>query len=96
MSNLELTAKPTIATLRFPGFSRKASPWESDHPIREELFSVERLEAHAKSLAVAQSVASRPTRGLPGPNAQIGALSHSPRALAQPDPREAVEFAKAA
>ena len=65
MSNLGLTAKPTIATLRFPGFSRKASPWESDHPIREELFSVERLEAHAKSLAVAQSVASRPSRGLP-------------------------------
>ena len=65
MSNLGSTAEPTIATLRFLGFSRKASPWDSEHPIREELFSVERLEAHAKSLAVAQSVASRPTRGLP-------------------------------
>ena len=65
MSNLELTAKPAIATRRFPGFSRKASPWDSEQPIREELFSVERLEAHAKSLAVAQTVASRATRGLP-------------------------------
>ena len=65
MSNLELTAKPAIATRRFLGFSRKASPWDSDQPIREELFSIERLEAHAKSLAVAQIVASHPTRGLP-------------------------------
>jgi cyclic beta-1,2-glucan synthetase len=45
--------------------SRKASPWDSERPIREELFSVERLQAHARSLAVAQSVASRPSRGLP-------------------------------
>ena len=65
MSNLGLTAEPTIATRRFLGFSRKASPWDSERPIREELFSVERLEAHAKSLAVAQTVASRPSRGLP-------------------------------
>ena len=64
MSNLGLTAEPTIATRRLFGFSRKASPWDSKLPIREELFSVERLEAHAKSLAVAQSVASRPSRGL--------------------------------
>ena len=65
MSNLELTAKPAIATGRFPGFFRKASPWDSEQPIREELFSLERLEAHAKSLAVAQTVASHATRGLP-------------------------------
>ena len=65
MSNLELTAKPAIATRRFPGFFRKASPWDNDQPIREELFSLERLEAHAKSLAVAQTVAARATRGLP-------------------------------
>src|ERR1700678_1338881 len=64
LSNLGLTAEPTIATRRLFGFSRKASPWDSKLPIREELFSVERLEAHAKSLAVAQSVASRPSRGL--------------------------------
>ena len=65
MSNLELTAKPAIPTHRFLGFFNKPSPWDSEQPIREELFSVERLEAHAKSLAVAQTVASRPTRGLP-------------------------------
>ena len=65
MSNLGLTAEPTIATRGLLGFSRKASPWDSERPIREELFSVERLEAHAKSFAVAQSVSSRPSRGLP-------------------------------
>ncbi len=65
MSNLELTAKPAIPTRRFLGFFKKPSPWDSELPIREELFSVERLEAHARSLAVAQTVASRPTRGLP-------------------------------
>ena len=65
MSNLELTAKPAIPTRRFLGFFKKPSPWDSELPIREELFSVERLEAHARSLAVAQTVASHPTRGLP-------------------------------
>ena len=65
MSNLELTAKPAIPTHRFLGFFKKPSPWDSEQPIREELFSVERLEAHAKSLAVAQTVASRPTSGRP-------------------------------
>ena len=65
MSNLELTAKPAIATRGFLGFSRKASPWDSEQPIREELFSGERLDTHAKSLAVAQTVASHATRGLP-------------------------------
>ena len=65
MSDLDFTAKPAIATGRFLGFSRKASPWDSEQPIREELFSVERLESHAKSLAIAQTVAPHATRGLP-------------------------------
>jgi cyclic beta-1,2-glucan synthetase len=65
LSNLELTAKPAIPTHRFLGFFKKPSPWDSEQPIREELFSVERLEAHAKSLAIAQTVAPRPTRGRP-------------------------------
>jgi cyclic beta-1,2-glucan synthetase len=65
LSNLELTAKPGNHTEGFLGFLRKPSPWNSTQPIREELFSVERLETHAKSLAAAQTVASRPTRGLP-------------------------------
>ena len=38
---------------------RRAIPWD-DRPIREELFSVERLEEHARSLAAAQAVTSRP------------------------------------
>jgi cyclic beta-1,2-glucan synthetase len=33
--------------------------------LREELFSVERLEEHARSLAVAQSVTPKPTKGRP-------------------------------
>ena len=42
-----------------------ASPWDSVEPIREELFSIERLEGHARSLAIAQAVASKPTRRRP-------------------------------
>ena len=65
MSSMDLNAKSAFLSLRFPRLSRKASPWDSEAPIREELFSVERLESHARSLAVAQTVASRVTRGLP-------------------------------
>jgi cyclic beta-1,2-glucan synthetase len=41
------------------------SPWNSQEPVREELFSVERLEEHARSLAAAQQVEQRPARGHP-------------------------------
>src|SRR6185437_12271927 len=41
------------------------SPWNDREPIREELFSVERLEDHARSLAVAQPVASNWSRRSP-------------------------------
>src|SRR5258706_5002431 len=37
----------------------------SEEPIRSELFSVERLESHADSLAAAQRVLGRPSRGRP-------------------------------
>lgn len=37
--------------------------WSDQTPIRAELFSIERLEAHAKSLALAQPVESRPKTG---------------------------------
>jgi cyclic beta-1,2-glucan synthetase len=47
------------------GRAPSASPWDSREPLREELFSVERLEEHARSLAVAQSVTPKPTRGRP-------------------------------
>ena len=39
--------------------------WISDEAIREELFSVERLEQHAESLAAAQSISSQPEKGRP-------------------------------
>ena len=42
---------------------RPASPL--DEPILAELFSVERLEDHARSLAAAQQVTSEPSRGRP-------------------------------
>ncbi|MDY0873698.1 GH36-type glycosyl hydrolase domain-containing protein [Dongia rigui] len=38
------------------------SPWDSDVPIREELFSVDRLEQHAETLAAAQTVSARAHR----------------------------------
>jgi len=53
---------PSLAA-RVRGFLRLApqlSPWNSDAPIREELFSVERLEQHASSLACAQGITSKP------------------------------------
>ena len=40
-------------------------PWLSAEPVRAELFSAERLEEHARSLAGAQPVAPKPTRGYP-------------------------------
>ena len=39
------------------------SPWLNHEPVREELFSVERLEEHARSLAAAQPVTPKPTKG---------------------------------
>ncbi|SBR50746.1 cyclic beta-1,2-glucan synthetase [Halomonas sp. HL-93] len=39
-----------------------AAPWDSTLPVREELFSAERLEQHAGSLAHAQEVAARPPK----------------------------------
>ena len=45
--------------------SRKCSPWDNLEPILEELFSVERIEEHARSLAVAQRVTPKPAKGRP-------------------------------
>ena len=36
-----------------------------DEPIRAELFSVERIEQHAESLAAAQTVTKEPHQGRP-------------------------------
>ena len=50
---------------RIFGRAQPKSPWNNREPIREELFSVERLEEHARSLAIAQPVASGASRGSP-------------------------------
>ncbi|MEO5375177.1 MAG: glycosyl transferase, partial [Alphaproteobacteria bacterium] len=50
---------------RVLGYAPAGSPWDSHEPIREELFSVERIEEHARNLALAQPVTAKPTRGLP-------------------------------
>ncbi len=50
---------------RFLPRMSSAPLWADEEAIREELFSVERLEQHAESLAAAQSVSSRPERGRP-------------------------------
>ena len=39
--------------------------WDNTQPIREELFSIDRLEEHARSLAVAQPVTPVRTKGHP-------------------------------
>jgi cyclic beta-1,2-glucan synthetase len=44
-------------------FASRAAPWDSEEAIREELFSVERLEQHARSLAEAQPVIAGRARG---------------------------------
>src|SRR5665647_84933 len=41
---------------RWLGVSGPFPPWDDGAPIRAELFSVERLEEHARSLATAQAV----------------------------------------
>ena len=46
-------------------FSRAPSPWNDEKPIREELFGADRLQSHARSLALAQKVADKPSRGRP-------------------------------
>jgi len=38
------------------------APWNSTAPVREELFSIERLELHALTLSAAQTVSSKPAK----------------------------------
>jgi cyclic beta-1,2-glucan synthetase len=49
--NILLTSLIAQVKSRFIG-----APWDSDVPIREELFSVDRLEQHAETLAIAQTI----------------------------------------
>ncbi len=43
----------------------RVSPWDNDELLREELFSIERLEQHAVSLAHAQPITPHPIRRPP-------------------------------
>ena len=69
-----LTARPDAG--RNGLFAEPHSPRSRARPVevsrarfirahREELFTVERLESHARSLAVAQTVTRKPTKGYP-------------------------------
>ncbi len=49
---------------RLTRFAR-VSPWDDDNLVRDELFSIERLEEHAASLAVAQQTTLKPVRRRP-------------------------------
>ncbi len=42
----------------------RTTSWQSDEPVREEMFGVERLEEHARSLARAQAVGAGSARGI--------------------------------
>ncbi|MFA6457317.1 MAG: glycosyl transferase, partial [Bacteroidota bacterium] len=52
-----------LSFTRIFGSTPKASLWDNESLIRSELFSIERLEQHAESLAKAQPVLSKPTAG---------------------------------
>jgi cyclic beta-1,2-glucan synthetase len=47
------------------GLKSAASPWDNTNAIREMLFSVERLEEHARSLAASQGVKPQRPKGHP-------------------------------
>jgi cyclic beta-1,2-glucan synthetase len=53
-----------LNALRFASFWQ-AQPRQPEPPIRAELFSIERLEQHAESLAAAQRITSKPKRVRP-------------------------------
>jgi cyclic beta-1,2-glucan synthetase len=57
-------------------FPRAPSPWDNPEPVRQELFSAERIEDHARSLATAQKVTAKPAKGRPlaGRLAENGAV----------------------
>jgi cyclic beta-1,2-glucan synthetase len=44
---------------RATGYDPRAVPWENDELLRAELFSIERMEQHAASLALAQQLRGR-------------------------------------
>jgi cyclic beta-1,2-glucan synthetase len=54
--------KEIIISRTIFGSRATATPWHDSAPVREALFSVERLEQHARSLAEAQSITTHPPR----------------------------------
>jgi cyclic beta-1,2-glucan synthetase len=54
-------AKLIVSFLNVFGSGLLASPWDTEDSIREELFSVERLEQHAATLAATQLITASPT-----------------------------------
>ena len=64
-----LRSRPKSALIqplrRFLGNTGPHPPWDDSAPIRAELFSVERLEEHARSLAAAQGVMDGEQKGAP-------------------------------
>ena len=56
-----MTSQPSFPDL--PDRRRSRHESELEEPIRSELFSVERLEQHAQTLAVAQRITDTPDRG---------------------------------
>jgi cyclic beta-1,2-glucan synthetase len=60
LSAWQLKSYGADAFRRVLGRGPPLSPWNSDEILRAELFSVERLEQHAASLAAAQQITERP------------------------------------
>jgi cyclic beta-1,2-glucan synthetase len=60
-----IKGQPPSFLRRIFGGAASASPWDNQESIREEIFSVDRIEEHARSLARAQPVMPKPTKGHP-------------------------------
>ena len=56
---------PWATLLRPAAHTHGGMPWDNQDVLREELFSIERLEQHAASLAVAQQITLTPVRRPP-------------------------------
>ena len=59
------------------GRAQPDSLWDDEDPIRSELFSVERLEQHAESLAANQPISTTPASG----RSLVDRLAHNERTL---------------
>lgn len=63
MTRQSIKEHVTALARRIFGFENQLAPWDNHDPIRAELFSIERMEEHARSLAAAQPVTPRPAEG---------------------------------